>query len=123
MSLKERIKAGLKEREKSRNFQRSVDKKAMAIRRKAYMEESKRQAAIKGKQLAIQKANKPSFSQRIAGVVTPQPVSRTPIRRVVRRRTTTKRKPKSRRKSKSRRVVRKKKERRSAVAPTVNWGY
>lgn len=49
-----------------RAYQGLVAKETLAIRRKAYSEEAKRQAAIQGRQMAIAKANRPTFMQRIS---------------------------------------------------------
>jgi hypothetical protein len=64
MSLKEFIKERKEQMNESRVYNKEVNKRNLAERRRAYAEESQKQAAIQGRELAIKKAQpKPSFGE------------------------------------------------------------
>jgi hypothetical protein len=52
------------ERKESKAFHSIVEKNALLKRRQAYAKEAERQAELKGKKLAIQRANRPTFGQK-----------------------------------------------------------
>jgi len=81
---KEKEEKDIKKKE-SKAFSDIVEKKELQIRRQSFEKEALKQAEIKGKQLAISKANKPTFGQKFskfAQQVTPKiTVRKTPVRR------------------------------------------
>jgi len=80
-------------RKESIAFSNIVKKRTLQARRQEYEKEAITQARKQGKQIAISKANKPTFGQRLANIATkvadkataPSPVRKANIKRSVRR--------------------------------------
>jgi len=114
MGIKERYKEYMEQRKDRAEFQKEVDKETLEIRRKAYREESIKQASTQGQKLAYEKANKPSFGERVSQVARNINVNsesamprRAPVRRRVVRRRAIRRAPIIRAPVKRRRTKRK----------------
>jgi len=142
MSFKEKVKQSYAEYKSSRAerkvFRKIVAKRELQARRESYEKEAVRQAAIKGRQLAEAKANKPTFSQRAASFsqrasafAGAAKVQRTaPTRTISARATPVTRKVRKRRTKKSvkrrrpkQRVVKQSVAPRDPFAPTMNWRF
>ncbi len=102
--LKKRLEENRLKKKSSLDFKREVEADNLKVRRDAFREEALIQAKDQGKRLAVQQANRPSFSERVAGaakstgkfLVTPQrqspqrqrvPVKRSPVRKAAKKKT------------------------------------
>jgi len=65
VGIKSRIRTGLEARRERIEFEKKVRKKTTKIRRQAFAEEAERQAELKGKMIARQRANRKTLSSRI----------------------------------------------------------
>ena len=131
-----------KSRAESKAFAKIVNERTLRARREAYKKEALKQAEIKGRELAVKEANKPSLGQRFSGFAnefagSTQSLSRQPVRRRVvrkskpvrvvrrkRRRTVRRQSPVRVVRRKRRRTVRRQSPvRQDFNAPSVNWGF
>ena len=88
MGFKDYVKGKAKEyseaRSERKKFHSELAKEEQELRREAYSEEAKRQATLKGKALAIERANKPTVVQRLVRYSQARTQQPSPVRRVVR---------------------------------------